>query len=77
MRTAAQIRSSRVYAGKSQREVAERLGINDAWYSDLETYDDELVSTLTLFQATELASFVGTTLRTLVGEPDFKPLQRR
>ena len=68
MGTAAQIRSYRVRAGKSSKDVAHQLGINDAWYADLERYDDELASTLTLFQAIELAAALGARLHDLVGE---------
>jgi transcriptional regulator with XRE-family HTH domain len=66
MGTAAQIRSYRVRVGKSAAEVARHLGLNDAWYHDLEHNDDELASTLTLFQAIELASILGVRLRDLV-----------
>ena len=67
MGTAARIRNCRVRAGKSAREVAQQLGINDAWYDDLEQRDDELTSTLTLFQAIELASVLGVPLHELLG----------
>ena len=65
MGTAAQIRNHRVRAGKSSSEVAAHLGLNQAWYEDLEHHDDELASTLTLFQAIELASVLGVRLRDL------------
>ena len=68
MGTAAQIRSHRVRAGKSPSDMAQLLGLNDAWYHDLEHHDDELTSTLTLFQAIELASVLGVRLHDLVGE---------
>jgi transcriptional regulator with XRE-family HTH domain len=68
MGTAAQIRTCRVRAGKSPGEVAERLGLNAAWYGDLEQHDDELASTLTLFQAMELASILEVSLRALLSE---------
>jgi len=67
MGTAAQVRSFRVRAGKSRTDVAQHLGINAAWYDDIELHDDELVSTLTLFQAMSLAAFLGVTLRELLG----------
>jgi transcriptional regulator with XRE-family HTH domain len=67
MVTAAQIRNHRVRAGKSPAEVARQLGLNDAWYNDLERHDDELVSTLTVFQAIELASALNVRLRDLLG----------
>ena len=54
--------------GKSAQEVAADLGINDAWYADLERYDDELASTLTLFQAKHLATLVSAPLSDLLIE---------
>ena len=71
MGTAAQIRSYRVRAGRSAEDVAARLGLNAAWYHDLEHHDDELASTLTLFQAMELASILGVRLRDLLGETEW------
>ena len=68
MGTASQIRSCRFRAGKSPTEIARHVGINVAWYDDLEQHDDELASTLTLFQAIELASALGVRLHDLVGE---------
>lgn len=67
------IRAYRVRAGKGAAEVAERLGLNAAWYDDLERYDDELASTLTLFQAMDLASILGVRLRDLLDE---RPLDK-
>jgi transcriptional regulator with XRE-family HTH domain len=66
MGTAAQIRAFRVRAGKARAEMAKSLGLNEAWYEDLERHDQELASTLTLFQAMELASALGVSLRDLV-----------
>jgi transcriptional regulator with XRE-family HTH domain len=68
MGTAAKIRTYRVRAGKSAGEVAERLGLNDSWYADLEQRDDELASTLSLFQGMELASILGVHLRDLFSD---------
>src|SRR5205085_7022606 len=69
MGIAARIRYHRVRAGKSPTDVATQLGLNDAWYHDLEHHDGELAATLTLFQAIELAYALGTQLHTLLGEP--------
>src|SRR4051794_22858231 len=70
MGTAALLRAYRLRAGKSASEVATALGINEAWYSDLEHHDDELASTLTLFQAMELASLLGVRLLDLMAQHD-------
>jgi DNA-binding XRE family transcriptional regulator len=69
MGIAARVRAFRIRAGKSQPEMAQRLGLNMAWYSDLETRDDELASTLTIFKAMELASIFGVSLHELLDEP--------
>jgi transcriptional regulator with XRE-family HTH domain len=69
MGIAARVRALRIRAGKSQAEMAQRLGLNIAWYADLEALDDELASTLTIFKAMELASNFGVTLHELLEEP--------
>ncbi len=69
MGIAARIRAFRVRAGKSQAEMAQSLGLNLAWYADLEARDDELVSTLTMFKAMELASIFGVPLHELLDAP--------
>ncbi len=69
MQIAARVRAFRVRAGKSQAEMAQRLGLNEAWYADLEKHDEELASTLTLFKALEMASILGVTLAELLDEP--------
>lgn len=68
MGTAARIRGLRIRAGKSPAEMTQLLGLNMAWYADLERHDDELVSTLTLFQAVHLASIFGVRLHELLDE---------
>ena len=68
MGTAEKVRACRVRAGKSAQQVASELGLNDAWYRDLESYDDELTSTLTIFQALQLASLLGVRLEDLLTE---------
>jgi transcriptional regulator with XRE-family HTH domain len=69
MGTAARIRGLRIRAGKSQADMSQLLGLNLAWYSDLEKRDDELASTLTIFKAMELASIFGVRLHELLDEP--------
>ena len=68
MGTAERIRTARIRAGKSKAEVAQRLGLNAAWYDDLERRDDELAATLTIFQAMDLASLLGLRLSDLFGD---------
>lgn len=64
--TAARIRAVRIRAGKTRAQMAESVGLNEAWYGDLEQRDEELASTLTLFQAMALASALGVGLRNLL-----------
>lgn len=47
--------------------MAQSLGLNTAWYEDLEQNEGELASTLTLFQAMHLASLLGVRLHALFG----------
>lgn len=65
--TSERIRGLRIRAGQSQAQVAQALGINAAWYADLERDDDHLASTLSLFQAMQLASVLGVPLHELFG----------
>lgn len=75
MGIATRIRQMRIRAGKSQAEMTQFLGLNPAWYADLEQHDAEMVSTLTLFQAMHLASVFGVQLHDLLDEPQV-PEQR-
>lgn len=45
--------------------MAQSLGLNPAWYDDLEQNEGELASTLTLFQTMQLASLLGVRMRDL------------
>ena len=65
---AGRIRGLRIRAGRSKPEMAERLGLNAAWYEDLEQQDDALAETLTLFQAMELAALLGVRLDALFAD---------
>lgn len=68
MGIAESIRTARIRAGKSKAEVAAHLGLNAAWYDDLEQRDDELAATLTIFQAMDLAALLGVRLGDLFGD---------
>lgn len=68
MGIAANIRAFRIRSGKSTAEMAQALGLNEAWYGDLEERDGELAATLSLFQAIELASALGVQLHDILGE---------
>jgi len=49
--------------------MAQSLGLNLACCADLEVRDDELVPTLTIFEAMELASILGVLLHELLDAP--------
>lgn len=68
MGVAVNLRNHRIRAGKSRSDLASELQLNAAWVQDLERRDEELASTLSLFQAMELAAAVGTDLRTLFAD---------
>ena len=65
--TSERIRGLRIRAGRSHAQLAQALGINAAWYADLERDDEHLTSTLSLFQAMQLASVLGVQLHELFG----------
>lgn len=48
------IRQKRLAVGKSEREMAELIGINLPSYFDLESYDDEVVDCLSLSQLSKM-----------------------
>lgn len=73
MNITTRLRALRIRAGKSRVEMAHSLGIDPAWYEDLEHKDGELAATLTLFQATQLASLLGVRLRELFDAPSCAP----
>jgi transcriptional regulator with XRE-family HTH domain len=62
---AQRVASARAAKGLSVAEVASAVGINDAWAYDLEAYDDDLPSTLSLGQVCRLATVLGTSPRAL------------
>jgi len=52
--------------------MAHLLGINIHWYYDLERHDDELIATLSLAQALQLATQLGVSLHDML-EVSFRP----
>jgi transcriptional regulator with XRE-family HTH domain len=68
--TANRLRWHRVCAGRSAAEVAEALGIDAAWYADLERDDAGLAATLNVFQALQLAGILNVRLDELTGAPE-------
>jgi transcriptional regulator with XRE-family HTH domain len=63
---AANLRRLRESAGLSVEDVAEVIGLNCAWVWDLESYDDELYSTISLAAILRLAVLLRTGIAQLL-----------
>jgi transcriptional regulator with XRE-family HTH domain len=68
MGAAERIRDFRLKSGRTENEMANELGLTIDWYCDLEQYDDELETTLSITQALTLARLLGTDVTELLGE---------
>jgi DNA-binding XRE family transcriptional regulator len=55
VRIADRIRELRGKSGRTERELADTLGLRVEGYCDLEQYDDELETTISIAQAAALA----------------------
>ncbi len=66
MNPADRISKRRKELGLDPNELGCSLGLNEAWYADIEAYEDELESTLTLRQALSLAERLDVSLHWLV-----------
>lgn len=64
------IRELRLKSGRSESEFADALGLTTDAYADLERYDSEIDSTLSISQALLLAELLGTPIVDLLGEGD-------
>lgn len=53
------LREARERSGKSIGEMASLLGISWEWYNDVEGFDDEITSTLSLHQLVLLSKAIG------------------
>lgn len=63
---AARIRQARLQAGLSENEIARRLGITIHSYCDLESYDYEAFTNLSLKELAELGGILGVQPRVLL-----------
>jgi transcriptional regulator with XRE-family HTH domain len=68
MAIADRIRDLRGKSGRTERELADALGLTIEGYRDLEQYDDELETTISIAQAVILARLLGTNLLEMIGE---------
>jgi transcriptional regulator with XRE-family HTH domain len=66
---AATIRRLRLVRGLTEDALARRLGISPEAYGDLERYEDELETAISLAQARELVALLGTDLATVLEVP--------
>lgn len=62
------IRQKRLAVGKSEREMAELIGINLPSYFDLESYDDEVVDCLSLSELSKMNQALNMTPAELFSE---------
>ena len=69
MATADRIRNLRAKSGRTERELADTLGLTLEGYCDLEQYDDEVETTISIAQALTLARLLGAELSEMLGEP--------
>lgn len=69
---AKRLKGLREKAGKTEKEMAEIIGIPLVSYNTLELYNDEIIDSLSLRQVKELAQTCGVSSRTLLleGESD-------
>jgi transcriptional regulator with XRE-family HTH domain len=68
MAIADRIRDLRVKSGRTEALLADVLGLTVEAYGDLEQYDEELETTVSIAQAVTLARLLGADLPEIVGE---------
>jgi transcriptional regulator with XRE-family HTH domain len=68
MAIADRIRALRGKSGRTESELADALGVTVEGYWNLEQYDDELQTTISIAQAVTLARLLGTGLLEIIGE---------
>lgn len=64
------IKELRLKSGRTESELADALGLTTDAYADLERYDSEIDSTLSISQALLLADRLGTSIVELLAEGD-------
>lgn len=68
--TAERIKELRLKSGRTESEIADALGLTTDAYADLERYDSEIDSTLSISQALQLADLLGIPIVELLAEGD-------
>lgn len=69
------LREARERSGKSTGEMASLLGLSREWYNDLETYDDEILDTISLRQLVTLSYALGLDLVDFFSNGASKPAE--
>jgi hypothetical protein len=70
MGIADRIGALRLESGRSELELAEELGLTVRGYCDLEQYDSEIESVLSIAQVLKLTKLLGTDVMGLLGEAE-------
>ena len=68
--SAERIAALRLESGRSEVDLASALGLTGDGFGDLEQYDSEFESVLSIEQASKLATLLGTTMLGLLGEEE-------
>jgi transcriptional regulator with XRE-family HTH domain len=67
---AERIQALRLKSGRTEQDIASELGLTIHSYADLERYDEELESAVSIAQAIKLAKLLDTDLLALLGETE-------
>ena len=70
MGTAERIQALRLKSGRTEQEVASKLGLTVHAYRALEQHDEDLESAVSIAQALKLSNLLHTDLLTLLGETE-------
>jgi DNA-binding XRE family transcriptional regulator len=68
--TADRIQALRLSSGRTEQQLASEVGLTIQSFCDLELYDEEIESAVSLAQALKLASLLHTDLLTILGETE-------
>src|SRR6187551_2313661 len=66
MQACQRLKAARLHAGLSETQIAEQVGLPEAWYFDLEGFPDELFSNLSLAHLQLVADAVHVSPRELL-----------
>jgi transcriptional regulator with XRE-family HTH domain len=75
--TCDRLRGARERLGLTPAEVASKMGLSAAWYHDLEAYQDEVFTTVSLAQLQELGQMLGLEPATILVGDGTPPMDRK